>query len=161
MALAGNVAWPYQARAEAVDYFHYSDVMWALWYVISLATKFFVQQLFQADIFALQLFQADVKGNIKATHYWAPIQYKDDILLVSIGNPIVEIRRSYDRLISTMGFPIPVRRHLYIESGPWSFVQGNTNDEWILSVLPNHPSACPRRVKSCFGPGRVKNFVIK
>ena len=38
--------------------------------------------------------------------------------LTSIGNPIVEIRRSYDRLISTMGFPIPVR-HLYIESGPW------------------------------------------
>ena len=39
--------------------------------------------------------------------------------LTSKGNPIVEIRRSYDRLISTMGFPIPVRRHLYIESGPW------------------------------------------
>ena len=39
--------------------------------------------------------------------------------LTSIGNPIVEIRRSYDRLISTMGFPILVRRHLYIESGPW------------------------------------------
>ena len=37
----------------------------------------------------------------------------------SIGNPIVEIRRSYDRLISTMGFPILVRWHLYIESGPW------------------------------------------
>ena len=36
----------------------------------------------------------------------------------SIGNPIVEIRRSYDRLISTMGFPILIRRHLYIESGP-------------------------------------------
>ena len=30
----------------------------------------------------------------------------------------MEIRRSYDRLISTMGFPIPVRQHLYIESGP-------------------------------------------
>ena len=40
--------------------------------------------------------------------------------LISIGNPIVEIRRSYDRLISTMGFPILVRWHLYIESGPWS-----------------------------------------
>ena len=40
--------------------------------------------------------------------------------LTSIGNPIVEIRRSYDRLISTMGFPILVRRHLYIESGPRS-----------------------------------------
>ena len=38
--------------------------------------------------------------------------------LTSIGNPIVAIRRSYDRLISTMGFPILVRWHLYIESGP-------------------------------------------
>ena len=37
--------------------------------------------------------------------------------LTSIGNPIVEIRRSDDRLISTMGFPILVRWHLYIESG--------------------------------------------
>ena len=27
---------------------------------------------------------------------------------------------SYDRLISTMGFPILIRHHLYIESGPWS-----------------------------------------
>ena len=31
----------------------------------------------------------------------------------------MEIRRSYDRLISTMGFPILVRWHIYIESGPW------------------------------------------
>ena len=31
----------------------------------------------------------------------------------------MEIRRSSDRLISTMGFPILVRYHLYIESGPW------------------------------------------
>ena len=38
--------------------------------------------------------------------------------LTSIGNPIVEIRRSYDRLISTMRFPILVRWHLYIEAGP-------------------------------------------
>ena len=30
----------------------------------------------------------------------------------------MEIRRSHDRLISTMGFPILVRWHLYIESGP-------------------------------------------
>ena len=35
----------------------------------------------------------------------------------SIGNPIVEIRWSYD-LIPTMGFPILVRWHLYIESEP-------------------------------------------
>ena len=36
----------------------------------------------------------------------------------------MEIRRSYDRLISTMGFPILVGRHLYIESGPWWPQQG-------------------------------------
>ena len=44
--------------------------------------------------------------------------------LTSIGNPIVEIRRSKDRLISTMGFPILVRwcLCLYIESGPWDHV---------------------------------------
>ena len=32
----------------------------------------------------------------------------------------MEIRWSYDHLISTMGFPILVRRHLNIESGPWT-----------------------------------------
>ena len=37
----------------------------------------------------------------------------------------MEIRRSYDLLISTMGFPILVRLHLYIESGPWLW-QGRT-----------------------------------
>ena len=30
----------------------------------------------------------------------------------------MEIRRSYDRLISTLGFPLLVRWHLFIESGP-------------------------------------------
>ena len=40
--------------------------------------------------------------------------------LTSLGNPTVEIRRSYDRLISTMGFPILVRLHLYIDSRPWT-----------------------------------------
>ena len=38
--------------------------------------------------------------------------------LTSIGNPIIDIRRSYDRLIFIMGFPLLVRWHLYIESGP-------------------------------------------
>ena len=32
----------------------------------------------------------------------------------------MEIRRSYDRFISTMGFPILVGWHFYIESVPWS-----------------------------------------
>ena len=33
----------------------------------------------------------------------------------------MEIRRSYDRLIPTMLFPMLVRYHLYIEPGPWSW----------------------------------------
>ena len=38
--------------------------------------------------------------------------------LTSIENTIVEIRQLCDRLISTMVFPIQVKWHLYIESGP-------------------------------------------
>ena len=41
---------------------------------------------------------------------------KKKCYLTTLRNPIVEIRRSYNRLISTMGFPILVRWHLYIES---------------------------------------------
>ena len=39
---------------------------------------------------------------------------------------------SYDRLISTMGFPILVRQHFYIKSGSWSiiyYIQCN-NGRW-------------------------------
>ena len=43
----------------------------------------------------------------------------------------MEIRRSYDRLISTMGFPILVRRHLYIESRSWSLVLL----PWVSSIV--------------------------
>ena len=41
----------------------------------------------------------------------------------------MEVRRSNDRLISTMGFPIPVRLHLYIESGPWFW------DRYLCSII--------------------------
>ena len=41
-------------------------------------------------------------------------QYKDAILPVK--NHFVGIRRSYYRLIPTLGFSIPARRHLYINS---------------------------------------------
>ena len=37
----------------------------------------------------------------------------------SIQHPIVDIRWSYDNLISTTGFPIMVKHHLCIELGPW------------------------------------------
>ena len=39
--------------------------------------------------------------------------------ITGIGNPIWEIRRSYDRLISTLGFSLLVRWHIYIEAMPW------------------------------------------
>ena len=55
--------------------------------------------------------------------------------LTSIGNSIVEIRRSYDRLISTMGFSILVRRHLYIESGPWIQIAELPCEAGILGVF--------------------------
>ena len=53
--------------------------------------------------------------------YLSPIQGANSIKicrLCSIGNPIVEIRWSFDRLVSTMEIPISVRRHYYIESEP-------------------------------------------
>ena len=43
----------------------------------------------------------------------------------------MELRRSYDHLISTMGFPIMVRRHLYIESGPWV----KPTNQWHSGIL--------------------------
>ena len=52
----------------------------------------------------------------------------------------MEIRRSYDRLISTMGFPIQVRWHLYIESGQRSSggfnnVQNTANHGHIYPII--------------------------
>ena len=89
-------------------------------------------------------------GNYWGSDQWIPLtkdQGPDSIQrcnLTSIGNLIVEIRRSYDRLIPTMGFPILVRWHLYIESGP-SYVE-NVSMSWCHhgyppvnnSILNNH-----------------------
>ena len=51
-----------------------------------------------------------------ASHFvsWGLIQYTLRCCLTSIGIPIVEIRQSYDLLISTVGFPILVRRHFIL-----------------------------------------------
>ena len=49
------------------------------------------------------------------THaHWALIQYKE-----VIGKPTVQKRQSSYHLISTTGFPILVKCHIYIESAPW------------------------------------------
>ena len=70
--------------------------------------------------------------------------------LTSIGNPIVEIRRSYDRLISTTVFPIPVRCNLYIASGPWCVLMAqclsssrtSTRSWWrrLIGVYQEYPN---------------------
>ena len=46
--------------------------------------------------------------------------------LTSVGNPLVGIRGSHDRLILTMVFLMLVRRHGYIESGPWQLIEALT-----------------------------------
>ena len=72
--------------------------------------------------------------------------------LTSIGNLIVEIRRSYDRLISTIGFPIPVRRHLFIESGPRSLRLKHSEDhllKWRIHNPMDTNSLCCIRLSVC------------
>ena len=44
---------------------------------------------------------------------WASSQYKT--IFPRYGDPMIKIRRSQDRLIFNMGFPILARWHLYIE----------------------------------------------
>ena len=53
--------------------------------------------------------------------------------LTSTGNPIVEIRLSYNSLISTVWFPILIRWHLYIESGPC--LSCELPMSWLLTTL--------------------------
>ena len=43
---------------------------------------------------------------------------------------IVQIRRIYDHLVFAMVIPIPVSRHLYIESGPWCFMEVSNLTHW-------------------------------
>ena len=47
----------------------------------------------------------------------------------------MEIRWSYGRLFSTVGFPILVRQHLYIESGPWLCTHASVN---LVTMVPGH-----------------------
>ena len=56
------------------------------------------------------------------TLFWALSQYKDSLTRYEIS--IIKIRRSWYRLIFfIMGIPIPVRRHLYTETGRWLIFQ--------------------------------------
>ena len=57
-------------------------------------------------------------GKVKMASFILKWPLSPDSIQRCIGNPIVEIRQSSDRLISTMGFPIQIECHLYVESGP-------------------------------------------
>ena len=117
---------------------------WAWWCLKSSAIRLFTQTFIQgADQRKHQ--SSMLLAFVRGIHQWqvnfphkGPVTQKmfpfDDI--ISIGNPIVEIRWSYDRLISTMGFHILVRWDLYIESGPrWFETQWHTCDITVMPLL--------------------------
>ena len=91
--------------------------------------------------------------------FWSDVQFTKCVtsapiqrwIFPSIGIPIVKIRLSiYQtswRVISTMGFPIPVRWHLYIESGPCLLDLGGYDAQLIscltfLLVDVRHADSC-------------------
>ena len=56
-----------------------------------------------------------------------------------VGNPITEIRRSYERCISTTGFPTPVRRYHYIELMPrWCLLVAHPHKPVLFCSYPEH-----------------------
>ena len=64
----------------------------------------------------LQLLWRSTAACVWLTRPWFNIKMPS----TCIWNSIVEIRQSYDPLISTVELPLSVRCHLYIESGPWA-----------------------------------------
>ena len=52
--------------------------------------------------------------------------------LADVGVPIVERRRPYDRLLSTVGFPVLVGWHLYIVSSPGFFFFYASENSFLL-----------------------------
>ena len=85
------------------------------------------------------------RGPVNSPHKW-PVTRKifpfdDVIMLTSIWNPIVEIRRSEDRLISIKG-----RRHLYIELAPkigrWNQMPPHHKGSLLCRPSPIPPLHC-------------------
>ena len=64
--------------------------------------------------------------------------------LTCIGNPIVEIKQSWDRLIIIMGFPILISGHFYFKSVPGDSMAGVAecwNILWIQNISKYRPEA--------------------
>ena len=100
-----------------VRYWHFSHCYWKILY--SVIIKFFWLITMNNDD-NTSLFSWSQVCYVWGVDYSSNTSLFTRRYLTSIGNPIVEIRRSSDRHISTMGFPILVRLHLYIEAGPRS-----------------------------------------
>ena len=58
-----------------------------------------------------------------------------------MGIPMLKIRRSWDCLIFNMGIPILARRHLYIETAPWSQLISLRPLVPLFSVWPMRPAS--------------------
>ena len=50
------------------------------------------------------------------------MRQEDSMSFPDMGIPMLKIRQSRDCLIFNMGIPILVRRHLYIETALWFFI---------------------------------------
>ena len=69
----------------------------------------------------------------------------------------MEIRRSYDRLISTTGFPILVRHLFYIELGP-----GHTAMDYLLWQIPESVDEANQvRMRNPAYGKHILNLVLK
>ena len=105
-------------------WFMVSDCFHNLRLFIPLSWWFFFQEIWMCIFHNFQRFSWYVQ-----LEYFLLVYGKDQLIntslfmawvdLTSRGNPIVQIRRSYDRLISTLGFPLLERWHIYINSAHW------------------------------------------
>ena len=66
--------------------------------------------------------------NMHAESHWPGLRLNIKTIFPSMGIPILKIRRSQDRLISNMGIPVLVSRHLYIETPPGSSI---STPDWL------------------------------
>ena len=103
-------------------------------------------------------------------HEWFLFTFVDDIIqnhqwdlglyslrrhcLISIGIPIINLRRSIDRLRFIMGIPLPIRQRLFSEQRPW---KGTNDISTVISTdISKDLKALHLRVKN--SPGLVPLF---
>ena len=91
------------------------------WYCIQCLGPLLGQLLWYIPIKSLQLIWRLgtcrlFKITVTASH--RILWYVTRVTFPGMGIPMLKIRRSRDRLIFNIGIPIPVKKHLYIETAP-------------------------------------------